>query len=144
MKVILLTDLPGVGNRYDVKDVPPGYVNNFLLPKKLALVANPQALAKVEKLKKEWQEKQKLSEEKIKASLEKLKDFILKIKEKANEKGHLFSGIDQKKIAELLNKEGIFLPAEIIKLEEPIKTIGEYEIAVGEKGDKLKLLIQSS
>ena len=116
MKVIFLNDVPGVGKRYDIKTVSDGYAANFLFPKNLALMANPQSLSKVEKMKKEWSEKQKISEEKINTSLVKLENFVLKIKEKANETGHLFAGIDEKRIAELLFKEGIQF-YEIINIE---------------------------
>src|SRR3989344_5259299 len=130
MKVIFLNDVPGVGKRYDIKTVSDGYAANFLFPKNLALMANPQSLSKVKKMKKEWSDKQKVSEEKINASLTKLESFVLKIKEKANEAGHLFAGIDEKRIAELLFKEGIQFPVNSIKIDHPIKALGEFEVSV--------------
>ena len=53
MKVIFLQDVPRVGKRHDVKEVNDGYAANFLLPRKLAEVATPHAVAALERRKKE-------------------------------------------------------------------------------------------
>ncbi|MBU1159948.1 50S ribosomal protein L9, partial [Patescibacteria group bacterium] len=62
MKVILLQDVASIGKRYDVKNVSDGYARNFLLPRKLAMIATTQNLQNLEKRKKiaeEKKEKQK-------------------------------------------------------------------------------------
>jgi len=53
MKVIFLSDVPRVGKKYDTKEVNDGYAMNFLLPRKLAVLATPKALAELEMHKKE-------------------------------------------------------------------------------------------
>ena len=49
MKVILLKDVPRIGRKFDVKDVPDGHALNFLIPRKLALRGTPDAIARIEK-----------------------------------------------------------------------------------------------
>ncbi|HXK35284.1 MAG TPA: 50S ribosomal protein L9 [Candidatus Paceibacterota bacterium] len=146
MKVIFLTDVALVGKRYDIKDVSEGYARNFLLPKRLAEEARPASLARILKLKKDQEEKQKISEKKILESLEKLKKLVLKTKEKANESGSLFSGLSREKIVSLLQKEGVELPVEAIKLNEPIKAVGEFEVKIETNGKKaaFKLIVEKS
>ena len=146
MKVVLLTDVRGVGKRHDVKEVSEGYAQNFLFPKKLAEEAKSSVLAKVLQLKKQSAEKQKITDEKIFSGFQKIKNFVLKTKSKANEQGHLFSGISREQIVLLLQKEGIEMPLEAIKLDHPIKNIGEVEIKVEIQGKKggFSLLVEEA
>ena len=104
MKVILLQDVPKMGKKYEVKDVNDGYARNFLLPKKIAEIATPGALKQLETRREKEVKAVKEKDSAIKQTLEKLKDFVLDIKEKANENGHLFAGIDAKRISEELKK----------------------------------------
>jgi large subunit ribosomal protein L9 len=146
MKIVLLNDVSGVGQRFEVKDVSEGYAQNFLFPKRLAEPATAAALSRVEKMKKEREEKQKMNEAAIAESLKKIKSLVVKIKEKANEAGHLFSGLTAEKIASLLQKEGIELPANAIQLKEPIKAVGDHEIKVEISGKKaaFKLVVEKN
>jgi large subunit ribosomal protein L9 len=147
MKVILLQNIPKLGNKHDIKNVSDGYARNFLLPKKLVAIATPNAL---KNLQAEKQKERTLLEEKeelIKQSFAKLKDFTLTIKEKVNEKGQLFAGIDKARIAHELDKNGIKgIDINFIKLEKPIKKTGEYKVKIEEKEKskaEIKIKVQS-
>ena len=145
MKVIFLQDVPRVGKRHDIKEVNDGYAANFLLPKKLAQVATPKAVAELEMRKKEIIVAGKIQEDLLMKSLEEIKGKIIKIKGKANEKGHLFSAIQKKEIADMMKKEHrAEINEEFIKLEKPVKEIGEFEIPVEIKGKKssFKLIVE--
>ena len=129
MKVILSQNILNIGKKYEVKNVSDGYARNFLLPKKLAEIATPNALKNLQTRQRTekvlTEEKEKL----IARSFKKLKDFVLIIKEKANEKNQLFAGIDAERISqELKNNEMKGIDAGFIKLEKPIKKLGEYEV----------------
>jgi len=144
MRVIFLQDVPRVGKRHEVKDVNDGYAMNFLLPRKLAEVANPKNLAELERRKKEIVVERKVQEELLLKNLEELKDKVVTIRARADEKGHLFAGIHKKEIAEALARERLQVSEEFIDLEKPIKQVGEFEIPVkvGEKKSSFKLVVE--
>ncbi len=93
MKVIFLQDVQRVGKRHDVKDISDGYAVNFLLPRKLAVVATPRAIAELETRKKEIAIEREVQEGLLTKNLEAIKGKTITIKVKADEKGHLFSKI---------------------------------------------------
>src|SRR5680860_1422432 len=93
MKVILLTDVPKVGNRYEVKEFKDGYARNVLIAKGLAILATPKALIDLNKKKSEMTNKKKEEDDTFNSLLNNIKSKKIILKVKANEKGHLFKGI---------------------------------------------------
>ena|SRR3989338_6893386 len=126
MKVILSQNVENLGKQFEVKEVKLGYMRNFLLPNNLAKPANKANLA--------WLEQQKASAA-VQAELE-LKDvqkLVAKIDGhefelalKAGQIGELFEQLTAKKIAEYLKTQEFEVKANQIKLEKPIKELGEY------------------
>ena len=98
MKVILLHDVPRVGQKYDVKDVANGYGRNYLLPRKLAEIATEKAIAGVATLKTQHEGETKVRVDLLLKNLESLNDVTVVMQEKANDKGHLFAGIHKEEI----------------------------------------------
>lgn len=144
MKVVLLKDVPGVGRKNEIKQVSDGYALNLLLPKKLAVIATPAAMAHAERLKSESEAERKIQENLLGKNLAELASVRIEIASKANEQGHLFSGIHREQIAEELKKQKhLELPLASILLDQPLKAIGEYPIAVkvGEKTATFTLVI---
>ena len=145
MRVIFLHDVPRVGKRYDIKEVNSGYAVNFLFPKKLAEPATPEAMAKLEKCKKEIIIEREVQEELLIKNLEEIKGKTITIKGKANEKGSLFSAIHKKEIIEAMRTEHhAEIDEEYIILQKPIKEVGEFEILIKIKGreSSLKLIVE--
>ena len=101
----------------------------------LAVLATPASMKDAE-LRRAQEEKKKLIQEDLfEKSLESLQDVVFVVERKANEKGHLFDGVDVKEIAGLLEEKlKGKIPLEYIKLEKPIKEIGKHEITV-QKGE---------
>jgi len=131
MKVIFLQDVVRVGKRHDIKDVPGGYATNFLIPRKLAELATPQAIANLEKRKKSIEIEREVQTELLLKNLEEIKGKVVVIKAKTDEKGHLFSGIKNKEIVEEMHKQHhADISEEFIVLEKPIKETGEFEIPI--------------
>lgn len=133
MKVIFLADVKGKGKKGEIKEVPTGYAQNFLIKKNLAKEATAQAVG-------ELRGKQK-SEEKAHAELvaeaqaikAKLAEetTIVEFTEKVGPDGRTFGSITSKKIAEELEKQfGIKLDKRNIKVESPIRSIGLIDVQV--------------
>lgn len=130
MKVILKEDVKNLGTMGQIVNVADGYARNFLIPKGLAIEANPKNIKSMEHIKRTINEKAK----KIKNSAQELADEISKmklaIKAKAGEEGKLFGSVTAMDIAELLKSEGIEIDKKKIYLEEPIKRLGTYTIGI--------------
>lgn len=129
MKVILLENVKGVGKKDEIINANDGYARNFLLPKKLAVEANNQNLAKL-KSKQESNEHKKMTEKQEAEDLaKKLEKIILKIQVKAGENGKIFGGVTAKEIAEQLQKQHNFkVDKKKIDLKETIKQTGMFTI----------------
>ena len=146
MKVIFLQDVPRVGKRHDIKEVNDGYAMNFLLPRKLAVTATPQTLAELEQRRQTIEIEKKVQEDLLQKNLEEIKDKILHIKSKADEKGHLFSGIHAKEIVAAMHIEHhAEISEESIVLDKPIKQVGEFEIPlkVDTQKSSFKLIVEA-
>jgi large subunit ribosomal protein L9 len=133
MKVIFLADVKGKGKKGEIKEVPTGYAQNFLIKKNLAKEATNQAIG-------ELKGKQK-SEEKAQAELladaKAIKEVLdkeetrVQFTEKVGPDGRTFGSITAKKIAEELNKQyGIKLDKRHIEMAHPIRAIGLIEVPV--------------
>ena len=137
MKVIFLKDVPRVGKKNDIKDVNDGYAQNFLLARGLAELATPNKISDLEKRMKNIVVENQIEENLLMRNLEEMKDKVIVLKEKANEKGHLFSSIHKKEIIDAMLKQNhITLSEDILDLDKPIKEIGEFEINVSIKSKK--------
>src|SRR3989344_9587472 len=146
MRVIFLKDVPRVGKRHDIKEVNDGYAMNFLCPKKLAEPATAKAVAELEMRKKEIMIEREVQAELLMKNLEEIKGKVVHMRGKADEKGHLFSGIHAKEIVATLHTEHhAEVSLESIALDKPIKEIGEFEIPILVKGKKssFKLIVET-
>ena len=129
MKVILQQDVRGQGKKGQMIEVAEGYARNFLLPRKLAVLATADAMNTMK-----LQEKAKKAEEarlkaEAQAVAEQLKSAVVKIPAKAGANGKLFGSITSKEIAENLLKQcGIELAKQKIVMDEPIKSFGAYQL----------------
>ena len=131
MKVILLSDIKGVGKKDEIINASDGYARNFLFPKKLALEATNDNLLKLKaKQDANAYKKNQEKEEAIKIA-NKLKDIILSIQVKAGENGKIFGGVTAKEISETLNKqEKIDIDKKKIVLNETIKNLGTFTVDI--------------
>lgn len=137
MKVILLKDVQKVGKKFDVKDVSDGYALNFLIPQGKAKTATPDGLSKVESLKAYAEGERKVQEDLLAKNLHEIDGKSIQIKEKANDKGHLFGSLHKERIAEILS-ETIHSSIEpsFVVLNKPIKEVGEHEVVIEAQGKK--------
>ena len=126
MKVILLQDVKGKGKKGQMLEVSDGYARNFMLPKKLAIEATPDAINTMRMNDKATQER--IAREKA-AALEvskKLRAMTLVVTAKGGGAGRLFGSVTNQEIATALEKQGIKLDKRKIVLNETIKSVGTY------------------
>lgn len=131
MKVIFLQDVKGKGKKGEVKEVPTGYANNYLLKNKLAEPATPANIKKLQAAqKKEAQEEEQIKKEaeQVKKQLE---ETTVDIPAKSGDDGRLFGSITSKQIAEHLKKQHkITVDRRKIELQDPLKSLGHHKVAV--------------
>ena len=133
MKVIFLADVKGKGKKGEIKEVPTGYAQNFLIKKNLAKEANAQAIGEL-RGKQNSEEKahaELLAEaQKIKAKLEE-EATVVQFTEKIGPDGRTFGSITNKKIAEELEKQfGIKIDKRHIQVSSPIRSTGLIDVPV--------------
>lgn len=126
MKIILTQNVTGIGNKGEIKEVNDGFARNFLLPKKLAELANAKSIERVEVelLQKKETEKEKIAKLESVANKIRNEKFVIKAKSK-NEK--LFGSIGKKEIANIIGNE---INEDMIELDENIKETGEKSINI--------------
>ena len=131
MKVILKTDIKGVGKKDQVINASDGYARNYLFPKNLAVEANGENMSKLKAKQDSNAFKKSQEKEEAQKVAEKLSKILLKIKVKAGENGKIFGGVSSKEIAENLEKQyKIKVDKKKIDLKETIKTLGEFTIEI--------------
>ncbi len=135
MKVLLQADVESLGNAGEIVNVSDGYARNFLIPRKLAVVADEKNLRVFEHLKRQTEEKVKKIKKQAESLAEKLSNLTLTIAAKAGEEGKLFGSITSINIAEELKKEGFNIDRKKILLEQPLKMIGNYEVKIKMEGN---------
>ena len=131
MKVILKTDIKGVGKKDEVINASDGYARNFLFPKNLAVEANTENMSKLKAKQNSNAYKKSQEKEEAEKIAEKLSKILLKIKVKAGANGKIFGGVSSKEIAENLeNQYQIKIDKKKIDLKETIKTLGMVNVDI--------------
>ncbi len=127
MKVILLQDIKNVGRKEQVLEANDGYARNYLFPKKLAIEATKDNMAKLQAKKTSEANKKKAEIDANKEIAKKIEKMELTIKAKVGENSKIFGGITSKEIAEELKKQHNFeIDKKKIVLKETIKNLGRY------------------
>ena len=126
MKVILLQDVKGKGKKGQMLEVSDGYARNFMLPKKLAIEATPDAINTMRMNDKATQERIAREKAEALATSKKLREMTVVVKAKGGGAGRLFGSVTNAEIADALAKQGIKLDKRKIVLGETIKNVGTY------------------
>jgi large subunit ribosomal protein L9 len=131
MEVILIKDVPRLGQAGEVYDVAAGYARNYLVPQGLATIATPAALNELAQRREAEARQQEQVEEEARYLAGTLEGFHLIIEAKTGEKERLYGSVTSGDIAEVLEKEtGTAVDRRKIELEEPIRQLGIYTIPV--------------
>ena len=131
MKVILLQDIKSVGKKGQVIDASDGYARNFLLPKKMAVLADAANMNALKTKQEATKYKRDMSMATAKELAEKMKGFELIFKIKAGDNGKIFGSVTSKDIADELNKKYfVEVDKKKILLSDAIKNLGVYNIEI--------------
>ena len=126
MKVILLQDVKGKGKKGQMLEVSDGYARNFMLPRKLAIEATPDAINTMRMNDKATQERIAREKAEALATSKKLREMTVVVKAKGGGAGRLFGSVTNAEIADALAKLGVKLDKRKIVLNETIKSVGTY------------------
>ena len=130
MKLLLNEDVKDLGLAGDVVTVANGYGRNYLLPRHLAVEVTPANLKQIEGLKKMRQARE----------LERIKDFQMlaeriaaidvTVKERVSEADMLYGSVGAKQLVDALTAEGVGIEPEMVKLDDPIRTLGVHRVKI--------------
>lgn len=131
MRVVFIEDVPGVAVAGEVKKVADGYGRNYLIPRKLAVLADARATQVVAAQEKRKARIEAETEVEMRELAGKMEGLDIVIKAKAGAKDRLYGSITNADIAEELNKSaGLEVDKRKIELEKPIQEIGSYDIPI--------------
>jgi large subunit ribosomal protein L9 len=130
MEVILREDIEKLGSRGETVKVADGYARNFLLPKRLAVVANESNKKIVEQERHAHVRKEAKLVDEAQDLSKLLTGVSVTIAQKAGEADQLFGSVTSKDIAEALALQNFIIDRRKIQLEEPIKQLGEFKVPV--------------
>ncbi|MFA5038194.1 MAG: 50S ribosomal protein L9 [Candidatus Omnitrophota bacterium] len=130
LKVVLKSDVPGVGKTGDLKQVKDGFARNFLFPQGLAVVATDQALKQIEQEQKKRKAKQEQERKKAEELSSRLNGLSLTLTVEVNEEEKLYGSLTAQDIQKALVAEGIELDKKHILLESPLKELGIFDIDI--------------
>ena len=130
MKVILTKDVETLGKSGDMKSVADGYATNFLIPRKLAVPAAGGAYRAWQHDIASREDKRQRERGDAEIAATRIASTTLTMGVKVGEGGKLYGSITTKEIAEALARRGIEIDRHKIDLEEPLKSLGTYKVAV--------------
>ena len=129
MKVILNQDVKGQGKKGQLVEVSDGYARNYLIPRKLAVLANDANIKEMNVRDKAKDDKAQRDKQKAKEALERLQATSVKIKVKCGAGGRLFGSVTTKEISDaLMDQFGVAVEKSKLAIAEPIKVCGTYEV----------------
>jgi large subunit ribosomal protein L9 len=130
MRIVLREDVDTLGRKGDLVDVADGYARNYLVPKGLAMKATKGVVAQAESMRRSREVKETRDRDAAQALAAQLGSRALEIKARAGEGGKLFGSVTAKEIGAALARRGIAVDRHKIELEDPLKQLGTYKVAV--------------
>jgi large subunit ribosomal protein L9 len=130
MKIILLEDVGKLGRAGDVVNVSDGYARNYMIPRKFAVEASPANLRQMEHKKALGAGQVTRGKQEAQELAEKLERISLILARQAGKEDKLFGSVTSKDLSEALAAEGLEVERKKILLDEPIKSVGSYEVPV--------------
>jgi large subunit ribosomal protein L9 len=130
VKVILTTDVAKLGKSGEVKTVADGYATNYLIPQHLAVPAAGGAFRAWQHDIASREEQRRKEREENEIAATRIASTTLTLGVKVGDAGKLYGSVGTKEIAEALGRRGITIDRHKVDLEEPLKTLGTYKVAI--------------
>jgi large subunit ribosomal protein L9 len=131
MKILLRSDVNGVGRRGDIVNVSAGHARNFLLPNDLAVVANDGTVAQAEVMRKAQELKAATDRESARSLASSLATKVITISAKAGNEGRLFGSITSTEIVKaIFDQTGATIDRKQVQLEAPLRQLGEHVVVL--------------
>lgn len=130
-EAILLADVESLGQRGQAVEVAPGYLRNYLIPRKLAQPATPGALEEAQRRNEAIERAEKLRTEREAEAAGLLSKTVLTIHQRAGEDGKLFGSVGAKEIVDALREaRDLRIEKKRVKLEQPLREIGTFMVEI--------------
>jgi len=130
MEVILREHVDNLGRRGEIVKVADGYARNYLLPRKLALLATDGNKQVIERERAKFEAKESEEKKVAEAVADRVNNVEVEISRKVGETAALYGSVTTADIAEALHAKGLDIDKRKIVLQEPIKKLGEYDVPV--------------
>ena len=130
MQVILREEVPNLGSPGDVVKVRAGYARNYLVPRNLAVEANPRNLRAFEHEKRIGMTRREAKRKESVTIKEKIEALSISLGARAGEEGKLFGSITNIDIERALRERGVNIERRKIHLAEPIKQLGDFTVSI--------------
>lgn len=129
-QLLLLEDVESLGKKGEVVSARPGYVRNFLLPQRLAVVASSNTLRKQERLRQERAKQSVADRQEAETLAQQVETLSLEIRVKVDPEGHMYGSVSALDIAHLFQEKGLPVERRYIQVSRPIKETGEHKISL--------------
>ena len=129
-QLLLLEDVDALGKKGEVVTAKPGYVRNFLLPKRLAVVASANTLRKQERLRNERAQQAIIDRQESEELAKQIETISLETKVKVDPEGHMYGSVSAADIAQLFQERGLPVERRNIALNKPIKETGVHKLSI--------------
>ncbi|MHC4261332.1 MAG: 50S ribosomal protein L9 [Planctomycetota bacterium] len=136
VQVLLRERVANLGEVGDVVKVAAGYARNYLLPRGFAISATPDNIRAMERRRARLDAEEAERAAKIEAAVNEMGGLRVEITQRADETGTLYGSVNATMVSELLGATGHPISERRIRLEAPIKTVGEHEVEVHVHGDR--------
>lgn len=129
-QLLLLQDVEALGKKGEVVSAKPGYVRNFLIPQRLAVVASTNTLRKQERLRQERAEQAIVDRKESEELAQQIQSIALETHVKVDPEGHMYGSVSAFDIAKLFQEQGLPVERKYVQMTRPIKQTGAHKITL--------------
>lgn len=142
MKILLLKDIAGIGQKGALKEVSDGFALNKLIPSKQAVIATPEKIAEHERRMADFAKEQEKQEKAWREQKGRIEGAHIALAVNANTQGQLYEKVSAKDIAAALREKSFVIPVENIEIGMPIKHTGSWPVVIRLGSHEAKIVVE--